>query len=320
MALRNNFLHRLNDKFLFLLLFTIFLTFLFNTNTRTQSRSAQKSNSEMNGQEQKELDKAKKLKVKIRTKRVAFYTNTGTLPVKRTLTEKIIFYRNGNKKEQIRYTSLGQIEVKYVYKYDSKGNLISSENQDGSGKVAARRLSRYDKNGNEIQRTIYDSRRQGENKLYFTYDKNNNLIETKSYSVKGELLADINLKYQNDLVVKIITKDGKGNIMEEVNSSYDSAGRLSQEKKVSRGKPYDINYKYDENGNLIEVTNPQYQRFYAYDENNNLIDDKMFLAGGSRQFMVKFTYLPNGLQHEEIRYDNNDKAAFYGEYKYEYYK
>lgn len=319
MALRNNFLHKSNNKFLFFVFLIIFSTLPFNTNAFAQSKSGQKSNTEITGQDKKELDKAGKFKVKVRTKHVAFYTNTGTLPSRRTLTEKIVFDKKGNKREQIRYTSLGKIEVKYVFKYDGKGNVVSQENFDGNGNLAIRRISKYDKNGNEIERKIYDNRRRGTNKASFTYD-NNNLIETKNYSAKGELLADISLKYKNGLVVNAVTKDGKGNIREEINSSYDSAGRLIQEKKVSQGQSYEINYKYDENGNLIEITNPQYQRFYTYDKNNDLIEDKMFMTNGPRQFRVQFNYLSNGLQKEEIRYDNSDKPAFYGEYKYEFYK
>lgn len=320
MVLRNNFLRKLTNELLFFISIVIFVTLLFNADAGAQTKSTQKNNSQITDQEQKEINKAKKLHVKVRTKRVAFYTNTGTLPSRRTLTEKIIFDRNGNKKEQIRYTSLGEIEVKYVYKYDSKGNVVSLENFDGSGNVVTRRVSKYDKNGNEIQRTVYDNQHHGANEAYFTYDKNNNLIETKNYSAKGELLADITMKYQNDLPVNAVTKDGKGNVKEEINSSYDSAGRLIMERRISQGKGYDINYKYDGNGNLVEMTNPQYHRFYDYDKNNNLIEDKMFMVNGPRQFRVRFTYLPNGLQKEEIRYANNDKPAFYGEYKYEYYK
>ena len=320
MMLKNNLLRRLSNEFLFFLSIVIFAVLVFNVQAGAQTKSKQKNNSQIIDQEQKEIDKAKKLHVKVRTKHVAFYTNTGTLPSKRTLTEKIIFDRNGNKKEQIRYTSLGKIEVKYVYKYDSKGNVVSLENFDGSGNVVTRRVSKYDKSGNEIQRTVYDNQHHGANEAYFTYDKNNNLIETKNYSAKNELLADITLKYQNDLPVNAVTKDGKGNVKEEINSSYDSAGRLIMEKRISQGKGYDINYKYDGNGNLIEMSNPQYHRFYDYDKNNNLIEDKMFMTNGPRQFRVRFTYLQNGLQKEEIRYDNSDKPAFYGEYKYEYYK
>lgn len=320
MILKKNFLNKLSNVFLFTFSFLLLSVIVLNIKMIAQSQSQEKNNSEMVDQEQKEMDKAEKLKVKVRTKHVAFYTNTGTLPARRTLTEKILFDKNGSKKEQIRYTSLGQIQVRYVYNYDKRGNAISTENYDDRGNIVTRRISKYDKNGNEIERIVYDNNHRGSNKAVFTYDKDNHLIETKNYSGKGELLEDIILNYQNGLPINAVTKNEKGMVSEQINSIYNSAGKLIQEKRTSQGKTYDVDYKYDANGNIIEITNPQYSRFLSYDKNNDLTEDKMFMTNGPRQFRVKFTYLPSGLLHEEIRYDNSDRQAFYGEYKYEYYK
>ena len=71
---------------------------------------------------------------------------------------------------------------------------------------------------------------------------------------------------------------------------------------------------------MIESVNPQYKRYYSYNEKNQLTEDRLFQSGGTRQFRVRFTYYPNGLQKEEIRYDNDERAGLYGETRYEYYK
>ncbi len=320
MVRRNVFLQNFKSKIVITMFCFISSTALFNHNIISQTKSKQKNNSEIIDQDQKELEKAKKLKVKVRTKFAAFYDNKGVLPAKKSLVEKIIFDKAGNKKEQIRYTGLGQIEVKYIYQYNAKGNLTSLENTDKNGSVVSKRTSKFDKKGNEIERLLFDNKHHDANKAYFTYDNDNNLVETRNYSSKNELLNDIILKYQDGFVVNAITKDGKGNVNEEIESIYNSSGKLIKENRKSQGRVYEIDYQYDAKGNLIEVTNPQYQRFYTYNINNDLAEDKLFEANGPRQFKVRFTYLPDGLQKEEIRYNNDDKPVFYGQYKYEYYK
>jgi hypothetical protein len=51
-----------------------------------------------------------------------------------------------------------------------------------------------------------------------------------------------------------------------------------------------------------------------------VMEYKMFLLDGRRQIRMVFKYNTNGLQSEQIRYDNKEIAVLHTVYEYEYYK
>ncbi|MCX7797691.1 MAG: hypothetical protein N2249_03610 [Melioribacter sp.] len=292
----------------------------------TQEKKSQISNGNNNkkkreiiAQNIKEYNKAKELKVKLRKRFAGFYGKDGSYPEKLVLVEELFFDQNGNRKKLIRYKSTGEIDFSYEFKYDKNNNLIATETYDGFGNLKGKSESQYDKNNNEILRTVLDNSSAGELKTEFFYDSAKRLIKTINYSKKGEIASTQQLEYDGELVIKSIIKDSNGKKISETKYEYDNDGYLIKETLASIQGDNEINYKYDPNGNLIEVKNKQTRREYKYDSKGNIIEDKLFLSDGTRQFRVTFSYYENGLQKEEIRYTNDDKPAFLAKYEYEFY-
>ncbi|MCX7874657.1 MAG: RHS repeat protein [Melioribacteraceae bacterium] len=300
-----------------ILLLNIFL--INNFSVAQVYNENEKTKNNVKEQSVKEIEKAKKNKVKTRLRYAAFYNSQGKLPAKKTLTEKTIFDKNGFRKEQIRYTSLGEIDLRYTFSYDNLGRIIKMEVYDSSNKLIGKKESKYDFKGNEIERILFDQERGGPSKMIFKYDNDNNLVETKNYNDKGEIINVFKNHWENGILKDSRIEDNDGNIVVKTQFVYDNKGRLIRE-DVSEASNYSINYKYDSNGNLIEISNPKSKRYMNYNQNNDLIEDKLYSSDGSRQYRITFNYLKNGLQNEEIRYDNADKPAFYGKYSYEFYK
>jgi YD repeat-containing protein len=306
-------------KKVFLLISFIFLAVNLNTLKAQYYNENERAKNEIKEQGVKEIEKAKKIKVKTRFRYAAFYNAQGKLPKKLTLTEKTFFDKNGLRKEQIRYTSLGKIDLRYTFKYDNLGRIIRMDVYNASNKLIGKKESKYDLSGNEVERILFDQERGTPSKMIFKYDKENNLIETRNFNDKGELINIFKNFWDNGKLInsQIENKDGK--IIVKTHFTYDNNGKVIKE-EVTESSPYTINYKYDSNGNLIEIANPQTKRYMSYNQNNDLIEDKLYSSDGSRQYRITFNYLKNGLQNEEIRYDNSDNPVFYGKYKYEYFK
>ncbi len=305
-----------------LLIFAVFFVLIISSGSEFSqvSKRQLKNKGEIADQSQKELDKAAKLKVKTRNKYATFYKRDGKLWDKKTLVEKVTFGTNGLCKEHIMYSSLGAINSKFTYTYDAMGNMISSTTFDSQKKTKATRESVFDKNGNEIERKIDDGKNPGFTKMLFTYDTDGNLIETKIISKDNQVTAIQTISYVNGLKNKVISKDANSKVAEEINASYDASGRLVIEEKKNGSGSVVTKYKYDNNGNMIEMANNQWKRYMSYNTNGDLLEDKLYLPDGSRQFRVCFNYNSNRLQNEEIRYDTQDKPAFYTKYVYEFYK
>jgi YD repeat-containing protein len=295
--------------------FSLYTTIICQT-----KKSAVKKKFEIVDQEQREFDKVKGLKVKSRIKNVAFYNKQGKLPAKLAIAEKIIFDKKGNRKILTKYKGQGMLDFKYKYSFNSKGNLIETATFDSMEKIATKRISKYDKKGNELERRMINFTHNSGNRAVFSYDADGNLVRTNNYDEKGGLISEIIMIYKDGLTVNALTKTAKGDTSQYITNTFDSFGRVVKEEHSGREGKFEITFKYDENGNVTEINNPSYRRTYEYDENSNLIEDKMYLPTGARQFRVQFSYYPNGLLKEEVRYDTNDKPAFSGTYVYEFYK
>jgi YD repeat-containing protein len=101
---------------------------------------------------------------------------------------------------------------------------------------------------------------------------------------------------------------------------YNEKGKLVREVKTEGKSKAADNYRYDDNGNLIELVDSETRREYRFDDKNNVIEHKMFLLDGRRQIRLVFKYNEKGLQSEQIRYDNSEKIVYHTVFEYEYYK
>ena len=211
------------------------------------------------------------------------------------------------------------IDLRYIFKYDAKGRILKMETRNSENVVVGKRESKYDKAGNEIERKLYDKKR-GDMRVAFTYDKENNLIESKNYDKNKKLFGHYINVFEKGLA-KTTTVYGKdGTVHREITFVYDETGKLIREDFKELSGSYSVDYSYDKNGNIVEVKTPQTKRVVNYNDAHDILEDKMFTTDGARQYRVAFSYLENGLQNDEIRYDNSEKAAFHAQFKYEFYK
>lgn len=299
---------------------TLLFTILFCTAVFAQNLEENKvGKDDFVEQATKELEKAKQLKVKTRFRYAGFYETDGVTLQEKVLSEKLTLDKNGNRKELIRFQGNGDVDQKYTFQHDAKGRFIKLETRNTGNYLVGKRDSRYDKAGNEIERKLYDVRR-GNHKVSYKYDKDGNIIESKNYDKKNRLTGRYENIFENGRAKKTTVYQMDGKVRREVWFFYNTADQLIREEIKDLSNSYVVNYTYDRNGNITEIETPHSKRIVTYNENNDILEDKMFSADGTRQYRVVFSYLENGLQNDEIRYDNSEKAAFHVQIKYEFYK
>ncbi|MFA7288371.1 MAG: hypothetical protein WC055_05775 [Melioribacteraceae bacterium] len=311
-----------------LIFFTIILSLTFTKCTKSQESVELKKKAnlenlkkyEFKNQDVIELDKSKIKKLKKRTKYAAFYTPLGTLPERKTLTEEVYFNQKGERTKLIRYKTIGSIDLVYTFEYDEKGNLTHSLTMSGEDVKMSEVFIKYNNEGNAIEKKLFDKQSEGWGNIQYFYDKNGNLVETKTFNNKGVLFATEKNEYVNDVIVKKTLYDEKGTQKQESNFEYLQEGNGYIENAVNTQGQMKIENYFDGKGNPVKIENNMTKRLMEYDENGNLTQDELFLQDGTRQFKVRFNYLPNGLQNEQVRYTGDDKPAFYTVYEYEYYK
>lgn len=305
-------------KIFFVIVLAIFLG--NNKNTIAQSLDDSKSNkNDFVEQSTRELEKAKKLKVKTRLRYAGFFDAEGKVPQKKSLVEKLTFDKNGNRKELSRYIGDEILDLRYIFLYDKKGRLLKMETRNASNVLVGKKECKYDKKGNEVERKLYDKKR-GNMRIVFKYDKENNLIESETFDKNKKSIGRYVNTFESGAVKTTTVLDKGGNVTREKWFIYNEAGKLIREDFKDLSNSYSVKNKYDEKGNISEVETPQTKRIVTYDDLQNIIEDRMFTSDGNRQYRVVFSYLENGLQNDETRYDNSDKAAFHAQFKYEFYK
>ncbi|MCK9281655.1 MAG: hypothetical protein M0P71_13600 [Melioribacteraceae bacterium] len=316
----------MNKRTLIFLTIILSLTFTKCTKSQESVEVKKKVNTEnlkkyeFKNQDLDEIEKSKIKKIKKRTKYAAFITSLDNIPERKTLTEEVFFNKKGERIKLIRYKTIGTIDLLYTYDYDKKGNLIHSLTVTGDDLKMSEIFYKYNKQGKEIERKVYDKESNGLTSIQNFYDKNGNVVETKTFNSNGVLYAHEKNEYLNDVIVKKTVYDDKGGKKQESTYEYLPEGKGYIEIAVNAQGQMRIENNFDEKGNPIRIENNMSKRFMQYDPNGNLMQDELFLPDGSRQFKVRFNYLPNGLQNEQIRYTGEDKPAFYTVYEYEYYK
>jgi len=225
---------------------------------------------------------------------------------------------------------------KLKYKYDEKGNLTQVIYPDG-GKITyayddVGLISVTDQNGNTYVQNTYDKNGRvikqldhQENELIIEYDDENR--ENTFKWLKSGITRVY--KYNTDMLVT------------EVRYDDGSVQKYTYDENLNRNSETDRNgnttcKKYDDKGNLIEVTSPEpfcYKTKYSYDENGRLIktvspgggevtfeyDDrgnllKRTLKNGSRSYSEwSYTYDQYGRITSSRDAENNITSFEYGE-------
>ena len=162
--------------------------------------------------------------------------------------ELVNFDRNGNAINVIFYNTDGRsLKEKIIILRDAQNNINEQSIYDSDGKLIEKKVYRYDCN-DKIKVLVYDSKGSLSNKLEWNLDDNNNIIGLMDYNSDGSFikkcLYKLNLRGKNIQ----ISEYRKGDIL------YDQ-----------------WNYKYDENGDLIENLKDKLIFKYEYDHLENYI-------------------------------------------------
>ena len=175
-----------------------------------------------------------------------------------------------------------ELKKKYIYTYDSSGNLIELATYDDDGLLEEKTIVRYDANGNAIEESRFESSGYAKSRRFFKYDTNGNIIEeldansVPKYKYKYdswgnridvELYATaecVGSRYEyeynsNGDVIRFSVYDGYDNSLRGENRYsyvYDSAGNRIEKAKYYQEGPLDRKYvwKYDTVGNVVEET------------------------------------------------------------------
>lgn len=297
----------------------LILFFVGNINIMGQSTFNLKKKSDFISQEDKEQDKIIRLKVKVRYLYSDYYVN-GEIPKEQTLARKEVYNKKGLLVDKIEFSGDGYVDTRYMFTYDSKGRPIKGETYNQYGKIVLTQVSKYDSKGNEIERVLIETKRKKTStKTTFKYDSNNNLISVKNYSNKGILTGEEYITYKNGKRDLTLVKDASGKVLLEMKPEYNSMGKLVKDVRKNSEVNVAFTYKYDEQGNMIEMIDHETKRYYSFNSQGNVTEHKLYLLDGRRQLRMVFTYNDNGLQNEQIRYDNDEKPVIYAKYEYEFH-
>jgi len=270
--------------------------------------------------EEREHLKAKDYKIKKRTATSYFYTNEGKLQKKGTKVEEVIYYENGDKKELTRFASTGDIDLKWTYKYDSDGNIVSAKTENNNGEVFYQRDSKYE-DGLEVERYELELGQKKEVNIKYDYDDFGNIIEETAKDMNGDLFSRIEFEYKKNVLIKSSFYDSKGSLSKMTINSYDSTGNKIREIITYPTTTVDtVKYIYDNRKNIVVFDQGYFAQKYFFDEKDNMLSEEWYVKGRGKQGTFKFIYNDKGLVVERIRYDSFDEPVIYTKYEYEFFK
>ena len=174
--------------------------------------------------------------------------------------------------EYVRYTYTANQDIATVkdangnvasYEYDSL-NRLKRWNFPSPGSAGATNTSDYEEYGYDLNGNRTSWRRRNGNTLSFTYDALNR-VSLKSAPANGSVPAEsVYYSYDNrglQLYARFGSASGQG-----VDTSYDSAGRLSASTSTMGGFSRTLSYQYDLNGNRTGFVHPDGTLLtYTYD-------------------------------------------------------
>jgi hypothetical protein len=189
---------------------------------------------------------------------------------------------NGKVKDEVRFDVDGAPIVKFIFAYDTLGNLIQQDKISGdktTGELSTkfeRTIYKY----NDYRKLSLEHNITDNSKLIYVYDKNGFLISKKTY-------------YEDRLGwVETSRNDDRGNKI------YEKAVYIS-----SRGIGNEI----------INV------RTYIYDNLNRVIEERSFGGRGNQAFRTVNKYNEKNQIIEDITYGKFDEPNSLGKHNYNYY-
>ena len=161
----------------------------------------------------------------------------------------------------------GDSPATYLYTYDSLGNLIASEKQDGSGNCIMRIYQNYDASGQMTGQSVYLG-----DKTYsqsYTYNSTDGSLKTMNPGVGG------NISYTYDVFKRLVTEQNSRYTKTYTYHNKDNRYTTEQVAQVTfSGLPTTLtyDYTYDNVGNIATYTAPGKGTVtYTYDNQGQLL-------------------------------------------------
>jgi len=189
-----------------------------------------------------------------------------------------------------------------IHEFDIKGHRIKSE-EILKNLRWEKTISSFDKNGNIIFLKCFSGTDNYEMYKY-KYDKNNNLILQEFYNNNGTKLLEkwVYTYDENCLRLEIQSFSCEDSIQltaQDVFTFNDKRQKVSRETKEEWGETWyssKFSFEYDENGNLIKVSEESVNSpgeysvtFYDYDDIGNLIRETVKNSEGTMNIVEEFS-------------------------------
>ncbi|MBI3502314.1 MAG: hypothetical protein HY063_11020 [Bacteroidetes bacterium] len=230
-----------------------------------------------------------------------------------TITGKITYKYDGNGKitESSSYNE-NKLRKKIIYKYDTKGNTIEENEFDDKEKPSGKIICKYDDKGKMIEKDNSNAKGMVTSKNIYTHNEKGILTEENFYEPKDSLNKKIKYDdngnkiedcsyYKNKMTSNVTYQyDKKGNMLESIEHNkdgsiyrkwthkYDDKGNKTEERiwccgssGESSAKEFVKYFKYDNNGNVITITDyrsgmdkkpTEYKFEYEYDTKGNWVN------------------------------------------------
>lgn len=197
-----------------------------------------------------------------------------------------VYDLTGNRTEIVKYNSDGTILEKFARKFDANGNEIERSNYGRGGFILCKINYKYNYLNQLIEEEFTSLNRKDYSKQIYKYDANKNRIETVKYNHKGEFIKKVVFKYNKSIFIsnKIIYYSDGADFMETY--KYDDNGnKIEILESRADGTCNDnisfwkFTFKYDLRGNMVSYERHSakygdlsYKATYNYDDNNNIVE------------------------------------------------
>jgi antitoxin component YwqK of YwqJK toxin-antitoxin module len=239
----------------------------------------------------------------------------------------------------------GEITTSEKFGYDVHNNRILYERK---GKRSYMKTSEYNEADNIILESGYDG--SSAFKTVYNYNNSGRLAEIKYYA---ENLLDekrVYLHSENKAVVRVLHRgkdlkstiglvfNSNGDILEEVTQSlegveldrrkmtYNEAGFIATEEKYRAGNlSYKLTYQYDDNNNLIKLTEESPskgkldKKLYKYDSAGRIIEYKWKRKPDEEYNVKTYKYGSEGVCIEEFTRYPKTNYQLLSTYEYKFY-
>ncbi|HXU27045.1 MAG TPA: hypothetical protein VN698_07425 [Bacteroidia bacterium] len=186
---------------------------------------------------------------------------------------------------------LGKVkQVKYLeYNASEVNGKIEKENRTGEISI-----TKYNEDGNVYEAIAVDIKDHVLNKVTYNYDNNGYRTEANYYNEVNKLTGN-----------NIYKRDEEGKLIQEIHYTPGLEAHLT----------YLTDYKYDNNGNLLEVRQPSFTQKYKYDSLNQRIEYRRFYQN-EISWTLFYKYDEKGREIESVEIDEKLVPTETCKYKY----